>query len=74
MTEVSDRQNVLSASPVISTVSGESGALSGAQIYEQACRQVVGITTDVTFTNYFGMQSSSAVSGSVGRSFARFRR
>ena len=64
VTEVSDRQNILSASPVISTVSGESGALSGAQIYEQACRQVVGITTDVTFTNYFGMQSSSAVSGS----------
>lgn len=64
ITEVSDRQSSLSASPVISSVSGESGVFTGAQIYEQACKQVVGITTDVTFTNYFGMQSSSAVSGS----------
>ncbi len=59
---VSTWQNVVSASPVAS--SGESGALSASQIYDLACRQVVGITTDVTFTNFFGMQSSSAVSGS----------
>ena len=59
---VSSVQNVVAASPVASA--GESGSLSAAQVYELACRQVVGINTDVTFTNYFGMKSSSAVSGS----------
>ena len=40
------------------------GTMSAAQIYENACRQVVGITTNVTTTNFFGMSSSAAVSGS----------
>ena len=40
------------------------GTMAAAQIYEQACSQVVGITTNVTTTNYFGQTSSSAVSGS----------
>ena len=35
-----------------------------AQIYAQALKQAVGITTEVTYRNYFGMTSSSAVSGS----------
>ncbi len=35
-----------------------------AQLYEQACQQVVGITTDVTYQNFFGQTSTSAVSGS----------
>ena len=64
VTEVADRQEALAASPVAAGSSGSELGMSAAQIYEQACRQVVGITTDVTFTNYFGMQSSSAVSGS----------
>jgi len=34
------------------------------EIYEQACKQVVGITTEVTYTNFFGMTSSAPVSGS----------
>ena len=38
--------------------------LTAHEIYEQACRQVVGISTEVTYTNWFGMTSSSAVSGS----------
>ena len=38
-------------------------ALSASAIYEQACEQVVGVTTEVTYTNFFGMNSSSAVSG-----------
>jgi len=42
----------------------ESSRLSPEQIYEMACRQVVGITTEVAYTNLFGMTSSSAVSGS----------
>ncbi len=40
------------------------GALSAAEIYRRACEQVVGITTEITYTNYFGMNSSTAVSGS----------
>ena len=62
VSSVSAVQTAVSASPV--AVSGESGVMSPAQIYDMACRQVVGITTDVTYTNYFGMKSSSAVSGS----------
>jgi len=63
VTEVSDRQSAIAASPVVSN-GGETTGMTAAQIYDQACKQVVGITTDVTFTNFFGMQSSSAVSGS----------
>ncbi|MBQ2959986.1 MAG: trypsin-like peptidase domain-containing protein [Oscillospiraceae bacterium] len=39
-------------------------ALHASQIYELALNQVVGITTEVTYTNFFGMTSSSAVTGS----------
>ena len=59
---VSDQQQILNATPVVNA--DGSSTVSAAQIYAQACRQVVGITTDVTYTNYFGMKSSSAVSGS----------
>ncbi len=34
-----------------------------ADIYSAACSQVVGVTTDVTYTNFFGQTSSTAVSG-----------
>ena len=52
-------ESVTAAAPV-----AMGGTLTASQIYEQACRQVVGITTEVTYTNFFGMNSSSAVSGS----------
>jgi len=42
--------------------SGET--LSGSQVYSLGCAQAVGITTEITSTNYFGMKSTSAVSGS----------
>lgn len=42
--------------------SGET--LSGSQIYSLGCTQVVGITTEITSTNYLGMKSTSAVTGS----------
>lgn len=48
--------------PIIQNVSD--GGLSAAEIYDIACQQVVGITSEVTYTNFFGMSSSSAVSGS----------
>ena len=37
--------------------------MTPSQIYAQACRQVVGISTEVTYSNFFGMTSSSAVGG-----------
>ena len=48
-----------------SAPSAQSGSAvpSAADIYAQACEQVVGVTTEVTYTNFFGMNSSSAVSG-----------
>ena len=39
------------------------GALSATEIYELACKQVVGISTTVTGYNLFGQQTSNAVSG-----------
>ena len=37
---------------------------SASAIYSQACKQVVAITTEVTYTNYFGQTSSQASCGS----------
>ena len=51
--------NAQTATPV----KNDSTALTASAIYEQACEQVVGVTTEVTYTNFFGMNSSSAVSG-----------
>ena len=46
-------------SPIIATA----GSITPGQIYAQACNQVVGITTEVTYTGFFGT-SSVPVSGS----------
>ena len=62
VTAVADQQQIINATPIVNA--DGSSSISAAQIYAQACRQVVGITTDVLFTNIFGMQSSSPVSGS----------
>ena len=40
------------------------GAMSLSDLYALACQQVVGITTEVTYQNFFGQTSSAAVSGS----------
>ena len=50
------------ASPASPVSSGSD--LTLAQIYSRACEQVVGITTEVTYQNFFGLTSSAAVSGS----------
>jgi len=55
----SDSTGTQTASPVSS---GEK--LTGAQIYSLGCAQTVGISTDVSYTNYFGAQTTAAVSGS----------
>jgi len=40
------------------------GGITPAAVYELACQQVVGISSEITYTNFFGMSSSSAVTGS----------
>ena len=52
-----------SSTPAFETRSSGDG-LSAADIYDLACEQVVGISSEVTYTNFFGMTSSAAVSGS----------
>ena len=58
----------LGAAPAVSsgrTVADSStDGLSAADIYDLACQQVVGVTTEVTGTNFFGMPVSGAVTGS----------
>ena len=56
--------------PGVSTVPGAAvntastaGNLTAGEIYNLACQQVVGITTEITQTNFFGQTSSSAVAG-----------
>lgn len=57
---------VLTAAPTATTTSSSSSsaALSGNDIYTLGCEQAVGITSEVTTTNYFGMPTSASVSGS----------
>ena len=50
--------------PYIGAVIYDDGSLNAASIYEIACNQVVGISSEITYTNFFGMVSSSPVSGS----------
>lgn len=47
-----------------SVASTEFQGLLPSDIYDMATKQVVGIRTEVTVTNFFGMTSSGAVSGS----------
>lgn len=47
-----------------SPISAAPGGISASQIYANACQQVVGISSEVTYTNIFGMTTSAPVSGS----------
>ena len=58
--ELNTANQTIAASSVVSAA----GSMDPSQIYAQSLQQVVGITTEVTYRNYFGMTSSSAVSGS----------
>lgn len=51
----------ISSSSDTKTVSKTKGSVN--DIYERGCEQTVGITTEVTYTNFFGMTTSTAVSG-----------
>lgn len=46
-------------SPVV-----DGSILSGSEIYTLGCEQAVGVTTEITYTNLLGIQTSNAVSGS----------
>ncbi len=52
------------ASALPTTAVSAGSGLDAGQIYEQACRQAVGISTEVNYTNIFGITSSAPVSGS----------
>ncbi len=67
MQEMSENKSVLTTAPSVSSSVGESSdssALPASEIYELACSQVVGISSEITYQNFFGMNSSAAVSGS----------
>ena len=55
---VTGTPEVIYAEPVTAEAS-----VRPSDIYAAACDQVVGVTTDVTYTNFFGQTSSTAVSG-----------
>lgn len=55
---------VTAASAAGASTSAPAGSVAPSEIYAMACKQVVGISTDVTYTNFFGQNSSAAVSGS----------
>lgn len=52
-----------SSTPIVQST-GDGSVLSGAQIYEIACPQTVGITTEITTSNVFGQPASTSVTGS----------
>ena len=54
----------LKSAAVSAAQSAPTGGMTPAQIYAKACSEVVGVTTPVTYTNFFGHNSSSAVTGS----------
>lgn len=60
-------ESVLTTAPSIafgSPSTSSVGTVSPADIYDLACQQTVGISSEITYTNFFGMNSTSAVSGS----------
>jgi len=56
-------EQVNSSAQRANTYAAAAEGISAGEIYTRACEQVVGITTEVTYTNFFGQTSSSAVSG-----------
>lgn len=65
--ELMDSRTVLTTSNGVTAAPMQpapEGGITPAAIYDLACDQVVGISSEVTYTNFFGMTSSSAVTGS----------
>lgn len=63
-TETEEELPLEQANAAVVTFSALANTVSASDIYNRACSQVVGITTEVNYTNFFGMTSSSAVTGS----------
>ncbi len=64
-TPASDTPLVQTSPSAGGTTTSSDGAMSARDIYyDLACKQVVGIQTDITATNIFGMTVSGSVSGS----------
>ena len=64
MSELKEQSlEVESAALASATGAGDATIMTPASIYDRACRQVVGITAEVNYTNFFGISSSSAVTG-----------
>lgn len=61
--ETTDNTQNTPGSGVLTTQPVSSGTMSSGEIYAEACKQVVGVTTEVTYSNMFGQTSSSAVAG-----------
>ncbi len=54
----------VSPTPVSTNIVPSGVAIAPTDIYTAACSQAVAITTEITYTNFFGYASSAAVSGS----------
>lgn len=63
-TDATPQVSAPTSSGPLTTQPMSTGALSASDIYAAACQQVVGITTELTYQNFFGQTSSQAVSGS----------
>ena len=70
ITEINESRSVLTTAgnvysgAALAPDSADPSALAAYSIYDLACSQVVGITSEITYQNFFGMNSSAAVSGS----------
>ena len=65
VTQLQNQPAIGQGSPLaVGVATGEQGAVPASAVYDMACQQVVGVTSEVNYTNFFGMTSSSAVSGS----------
>jgi serine protease Do len=52
-----------SGSGTSTVAASKTGTMTPAQIYDMACKQVVGIQSSVTYSNFFGQTTTAAVSG-----------
>lgn len=66
---IESEESVLTTAQTPASGSGSGAVVNGSSlaasdIYDIACQQVVGISSEITYTNFFGMSSAAAVSGS----------
>jgi serine protease Do len=64
LAKVNETAQAAQAAAVAADGRAGEGRMSFNAIYDQACEEVVGITTEVTYQNFFGMRTSGAVTGS----------